>query len=204
VRIVRGVTLLACAVLGSACATLRPFGGSGADWDDTLRQAQALAANGQFASADSALAGFANRHQGSNEAIETAYWRALFKLDPSNRDVSVQIALASLDGYLADSRPRRHVVEANTLRRTAAQLEALNKLAASASAQAKDASSAAKDAKAVAADAKADARTADANANAAVDAKDSEIKRLKDELSKANAELERIRKRLSQPPPRSP
>lgn len=202
--IVRRVTLVACAVLCSACATLRPFGGSGDDWDNTLHRAQALANAGQFAAADSMLGRFADRHQGSNEAIETAYWRALFKLDPSNRDVSVQTALASLDGYLADNRPRQHIVEANTLRRTAAQLEALNKMAASASAQAKDASSAAKDAKAVAADAKADARAADANANATVDAKDAEIKRLRDELAKANAELERIRKRLSQPPPRSP
>ena len=32
---------------------------------------------------------------------------------------------------------------------------------------------------------------------------DAEIKRLRDELAKANAELERIRRRLSQPPPRS-
>jgi hypothetical protein len=33
---------------------------------------------------------------------------------------------------------------------------------------------------------------------------DAEIKRLKDELAKANAELERIRRRLAQPPPSKP
>ncbi|HEX3865838.1 MAG TPA: hypothetical protein VHV78_03765, partial [Gemmatimonadaceae bacterium] len=33
---------------------------------------------------------------------------------------------------------------------------------------------------------------------------DAEIKRLKDALAKANAELDRIRKRLSQPPPPPP
>jgi hypothetical protein len=31
---------------------------------------------------------------------------------------------------------------------------------------------------------------------------DAEIKRLRDELAKANAELERIKKRLAQPPPK--
>jgi hypothetical protein len=35
-------------------------------------------------------------------------------------------------------------------------------------------------------------------------ASDVEIKRLKDELAKANAELERIRRRLAQPPPTNP
>jgi hypothetical protein len=200
------VTWALCIVLCSACVSL-PFNnaddGEG-DWDGTLGRAQALAGAGHFEAADSVLAGFAARHPGTPATLETAYWRAIYKLDPSSRAVSVTQALAWLDGYLADPRPRAHLAEATTLRRTAAQLEALNKLAASASAQAKDASRDAKDAKAVAADAKAEAKNADANANAVADAKDNEIKRLRDELAKANAELERIRKRLSAPPGRSP
>lgn len=178
------------------------FGAGGDGFDDTMDAAMAQAGHGQFDSADSLLAGYAMRHSGTSEALETAYWRALFKLDPSNRSTSVTQALALLDGYLADQRPRRHVVEATTLRRAAGQLEALNKLAANASAQAKDAATVAASAKANAADAKADAKSADANASAAVDAKDAEIRRLKDELAKANTELERIRKRLGSPPPK--
>ena len=75
-------------------------------------------------------------------------------------------ALASLDGYLRDSRPREHILEAQTLRRTVAQIDALNRQAEAASAHAKDASSQADKLKAAAADAKADANKADASANA--------------------------------------
>lgn len=174
------------------------MGSAQASWRETLDAALAQASHGEFDSADSLLAGYATAHAGSTEALETAYWRALFRLDPSNHSASTQQALASLDGYLADKRPRAHVVEATTLRRAAAQLDALNRLAANASTQAKDAANVAANAKAVAADAKA----ADATASAAADARDAEIKKLRDDLAKANAELDRIRKRLSSPPPR--
>lgn len=175
-----------------------PGRGGSADgsFEGTINTALAEANHGDFAAADTLLAGYAARNPGTPEALETVYWRALFKLDPSNRGASVTQAIASLDGYLADNRPRQHVVEAATLRRTAAQIDALNKLAANASAQARDAANA----RTVAADAKADAKAVDATASATVDAKDAEIKRLKDDLAKANAELERIRKRLGQPP----
>ena len=93
-----------------------------------------------------------------------------------------------------------HTAEATTLRRLAGQLDGLNRVAASAVAQAKDATNTAKDAKAEAAD----ARDAAAKASDTPPTADAEIKRLKDELAKANAELDRIRKRLSQPPPKPP
>jgi hypothetical protein len=167
-----------------------------------LSAAKAQASHSEFASADSLLAGFAAAHPGTPQALETAYWRGLFRLDPSNRGVSITQALASLDAYIADARPKEHAVEATSIRRAAAQLDALNKLAAAASTQAKDAASNAANAKAAAADAKADAKNADANANATADAKDAEIRKLRDDLAKANAELDRIRKRLGTPPPR--
>lgn len=200
IRCVMGITAVAwCA----GCATFGgPFHRSGPSWSDALVGAQARAAKGDFDGADSALAAYATSHPGSNEALETTFWRALFKLDPSNRSASPTQAVASLDGYLSDPRPKQHGSEALTLRRAGAQLEGLNKMAANASSQAANATNAATNAKAAAADAKDAAKAADAAASAAVDAKDTEIKRLKDELAKANAELDRIKKRLSQPPSR--
>jgi hypothetical protein len=192
-------TLLLAA--SGACASLPHPGGSlSSAWSTTLADAQSRATHSDFDGADSVLAAFALRYPGTQPALETAYWRGLFRLDPSSRTVSVQAALASFDGYLADTRPRAHVVEATTLRRAAAQLLELNKLAASASTQAKDAASSAANAKAAAIDAKEAAKSADATANTVADAKDIEIKRLRDELAKANAELDRIRKRLATPP----
>jgi len=173
-----------------------------ANFNDALATAQMRAARGDFDGADSLLAMYARGHAGTTEALETTYWRALYKVDPSNRSSSIPTALASLDAYIADSRPRQHLAEATTLRRTAAQLDALNRAALNASSQAKDAANAAAKADAKAADAKADAKAADANASATADAKDVEIKKLRDDLAKANAELERIRKRLGTPPPR--
>ena len=58
----------------------------------------------------------------------------------------------------------------------------------------------AQDAKDVAANAKVAEARADATRPTDAAAQDAEIKRLRDELAKANAELERIRRRLTQPP----
>jgi len=184
----------------AACARLRTRGPMPDEWTVALASAQSRAASGEFGTADSILAGYGARHPGTHEALETTYWRALFKLDPSNANASTPHVIASLDGYLRDPRPRDHVVEAGTLRRTAAQVETLTKAAEMASAQAKTAANDAANAKAAAADAKADATKVDASASAAAADKDAEIKRLKDELAKANTELDRIRKRLASPP----
>ncbi|MEP6493070.1 MAG: hypothetical protein ABJF01_10365 [bacterium] len=170
--------------------------GAPSTWPTVLATSRQLASESRFDVADSMLADYAMHHPGSADALETEYWRALFKMDPSNHHNSAVTAMSSLDAYLADVRPREHVVEATTLRRIGAQLNELNKLAASAMAQAKDASTVAANAKTQAADAKA---LADTPSPA-----EAEVKRLKDELAKATSELERIRKRLSQPPPGKP
>jgi hypothetical protein len=188
----------ACAALhiGSAQAAQAPAG----SWRSTLTFAQQSASVGRYDEADSVLVAFARRYPASEDAIETTYWRAIFRMDPSNQHASLPTAMAALDGYLTDPRPRAHVSEATVIRRVAGQLDAMNHLAANAMTQAKDAQVTASNAKAQAADARADA--AKAAEQPAVNSAD-EIKRLKDELAKANAELERIRKRLQPPPPRS-
>jgi hypothetical protein len=196
--------LAASLVFATACGTImHPSFGAGETvdvWPTALATARNRAATGDYDGADSALAQFARQYPGTSSALETAYWRALFKMDPANHSASLPTAMASLDGYLSDTRPRDHVPEAASLRRIAAQLDGLNKIAASAVAQAKDAKANAANATAAANDAKdakdAAAKAADATATAA---NADEIKRLKDELAKANAELDRIRKRLSQP-----
>jgi TolA-binding protein len=200
-RCVRIASALSLAVALGACAALKASTAPSAEeaWSSTLAVAQAHVMRGEFDTADSLLAAFATRYPGSEETLETAYWRALFKMDPSNKNGSLATAVAQLDGYLTSNRHREHIAAATTLRRVAAQLVELNKLAANAMSQAHDAKTSAATANAVAADAK-DAKAATADAN--VDAQ-AEIKRLKDELAKANAELDRIRKRLSQPPPKS-
>lgn len=198
-KFVTRFAFVAFAGLLGACAAVRASTAPSAeqDWPSTLSLADAYAMRGEFDAADSLLAAFATRYAGSDEAVETAYWRAVFKMDPSNRNGSLATTLAELDGYLASNRPRDHIAEATTLRRVGGQLAELNKLAANAMSQAQTAKTSAANATAAAADAKdAKAATADANADA-----QAEIKRLKDELAKANAELDRIRKRLGQPPP---
>jgi hypothetical protein len=192
-------------LVSSGCITLHtpPFmeASSHRDWPPTLESARARAAEGRFESADTTLANFEIQYPRSNEALEAEYWRALFKLDPSNHASSFSEAIASLDAYLADKRPRGHTQEAVTLRRVAGQMDGLNKLAATALAQTREAPPAANAPKVGGVDTKAAVAPDAAPANAAADA---EIKRLKDELAKATAELERIRRRLAQPPPTRP
>jgi hypothetical protein len=201
---------LACAALSvmllAACATLghTTFGASTAAdaWPTTLATARGRATTGDFEGADSALAQFARQYPHTASAVESAYWRALFKMDPANHSASLNAAMASLDAYIADTTMREHVVEAISLRRVAGELESLNKLAMTALAQAKEAKASAASATAAAADARdAAAKDALAKSNDVMVSASSadEIKRLKDDLAKANAELERIRKRLSQP-----
>jgi predicted RNase H-like nuclease (RuvC/YqgF family) len=162
------------------------------DWPSTLERAQYTAAQGRFDSADSILARFAAQYAGSREALETAYWRAVFKLDPLNRTESLAPAMALLDSYLGDTRARDHAIEATSLRRIATQLDALNTRATATVATAP------RETREPTSSVRPPAEQRPATDQSASDA---EIKRLKDELAKANAELERIRRRLMRPPP---
>jgi len=190
-------------VLGTGCITVhRPWFMEPTvdrEWENTLLMARVRASEGKFDAADSVLARFATRFSGTPEAVETSYWRALFRLDPANHDASFAMAMTSLDLYLADPHPRKHSAEAATLRRIAGHMHELNKLAATALAEAKDTSTAAK---VVVTEARPEPKPA--AEPALPNPADAEIKRLKDELAKANAELERIRRRLAQPPPSKP
>ena len=144
------------------------------EWMPLLLQATQEAAAGRYAVADKLLADFSVRYPASTEAADAMYWRALYKLDPSNGASVPRDAAALLDGYLASGSASRRT-EAQTLRRVATVL-----------------------------DARATATPASPTKLDVVKvedkAKDEEILRLKEELGKANAELERIKRRLAPKP----
>ena len=128
----RRLTLRALAVvlsLGVAgCIHKPPFMRPAAerDWPAAYLAAQTAADRGAFAEADKDLADFAASHANSPQALESGYWRAVYKLDPANKDASTKDAIAGLDRYLANP-DGTHRGEATTLRRIAAQLQSLDR-----------------------------------------------------------------------------
>ncbi len=194
-RLYRGRTLTVLAAISFAgCSHLvqpNPAPVASREWPQTLAGAQERAGRGDFDAADSLLGQFARKHPGTQGATESVYWQGVFRLDPSNRNGSLSVGLATLDAYIADPHPHDHAAEALTLRRVAAQLDAANRLAASASVAARETTPSAPNRPST--ESRPDQKTVDAGT-------DAEIKRLKDELAKANAELERIKRRLAQPP----
>lgn len=163
------------------------------EWAPTLTEAQFQVSEGNFDAADSVLTKFEARYPGTPEAIESKYWRALVRMDPSNPHASMSNAMQTLDSYLAEPRAKQHVREAAALKRVAAQLDTLNKVVALAQAPKEPSPGVARPQP----DLRVDVSRPAADPSIAADL---EIKRLKDELAKATAELERIRKRLAQPP----
>jgi hypothetical protein len=143
----RLATRLVCAALvvaSNACITVRPPSflqpAPEREWPPTLATAEARVSEGRYAAADSVLAQFGARFPGSPEAFESAYWRALFSMDPKNSRASIATAVTYLDAYLAGLYPRKHRQEAFALRAIAGQIdESRNALAV---AQTRDAANA--------------------------------------------------------------
>lgn len=130
--IVRRLTLLiavAALSLGGTGCLRRPsflLPAAARQWPATYLSAQAAADRGAFADADKTLAEFAGAHPSTPEATESAYWRAVYKLDPANKDANARDAIAGLDKYLAAPNGA-HRGEATTLRRLAGQLVSLDR-----------------------------------------------------------------------------
>ncbi len=129
--IVRRLTLLACvlfALAGTACIRRPPFLRPAAEreWPAAYLVAQRAADRGAYPDADKALAEFAVAHPNTAEAAESAYWRAVYKLDPANKEASTRDAISGLDKYLAAPNGA-HRGEAATLRRVAGQLLSLDR-----------------------------------------------------------------------------
>jgi hypothetical protein len=171
---------LVLALVVAACSTAQPrlaepTPAPRTEWNAWLLQASQEATAGNYAVADRLLTDYGSRYPATPEAAEAMYWRALYKLDPSNSATAPKDAATLLDGYLA-SGTSTHRAEAQTLRRVATALEAAKSATASAPAKTE----------VVKVDDKAQSE---------------ELVRLRDELARANAELERIKRRLAQPKP---
>lgn len=122
----------------------------------------------------------------SETATDSLYWRAVSHLDPSNKNGTLDAAIANLDVYLASKGKLAHATEATVLRSLARNAQQLARLDA-----------ALQQARANTGDNR--PRTDDTKGRDEESVK--EIERLKNELAKANEELERIKKRLAAPKP---
>lgn len=128
----------------------------------------------------------------ANPQVEQLYARGLAHLDPGNTSASLDSAAGLLEAYLAYQGHLERRDEARILLRLAGDARQLQRVEAALQ--------------------QAQAATDTVYRQAPTGARDRqrdgaalrEIERLKDELAKANAELERIRKRLANPPPSRP
>jgi hypothetical protein len=150
-----------------------PVPTAASEWPAAYTQALGAARESRAAAADKALVDFARRFPGSPEAAEVPYWRAVYKLDPTNA-ASTREALALLDSYLADAPSGLHRTEATTMRRLATALDERSAALAAAT-------------------------VAPTVPKPEDRAHEEELTRLRDELAKANAELSRIKRRLARP-----
>ncbi len=158
----------------SACVHRQHASTPGVDdqWDSTFETVRHAAAQGHYRELDRTLAEFTRAHPNSDEADESAFWRALFKLDPQNRDSSPGEAIGALDLYLGMPGELHHRDEAMILRRATVVSQSM----------------------ATEANAARPAAPPDK-------AKEAELAQLKDELAKTQAELERVKRRVAAPKP---
>jgi outer membrane protein assembly factor BamD (BamD/ComL family) len=96
------------------------------EWPAAYLAAQAAAGRGAYGDADKLLADFATAHPNTPEAAESGYWRAVYKLDPVNKEANTREAIAALDKYLALPNGT-HRGEATTLRHLATQVLSLDR-----------------------------------------------------------------------------
>ena len=167
------------------------------DWKPTVEQAQALAAAGRAAEADSLLAAYAAAYPTTPGAREALYWRSLIQLQSG---LVSEIGPAMMLGRYMNERGAEHAIEAATLYRIATRVDSLSRAANALTTKVMISDGEVASARDKAADAKADTKAAVADTKDL----DSENKRLRAELAAAKEELERIKKRLAEPPKKPP
>ncbi len=174
-RLAAAAALMLASTAGCITSSGSLRAGAQPEFAEVLSQARGAVAAGRYGDADRLLAQFSVRYPGSEQAAETEYWRAVFQLDPANRDGSITTALQDLDQYLSGSPTLPHYDEASILRRLGAQLQTATRLATTS------------------------VTTQTTTRSVTPDARDEELQKLRDQLAKANEELERIKKRLAPP-----
>jgi hypothetical protein len=167
--------LLAITVAITACSHNTPAGKGPAPvdaFDAAVTAADKRAEAGDYAGADRILADYSLKNKGSQSTSEIAFFRALFMVDPNNRNASMAEGVRALDIYLNTAGATRYRAEALVLRRTAQSVLALRTAQLAPKVVGRD---------------------------TVYVTREDEIASLKDQLAKANAELERIKKRLANP-----
>jgi hypothetical protein len=158
-------------VLG--CATYQPPStGPATSFADVLFGAQKRVEGGDYRAADKLLADYALANKGKAEGREVAFWRALYMVDPANKNASIAQGIRALDIYLAQDSSLWYRTQAEVLRRTASALEGQRVAQVPRQIVGRD---------------------------TVFVSREDEITALRDQLAKANAEIERIKKRLANP-----
>ena len=123
-----GVPLLVLAVLLTVGCVGRPREEPIAlrIWPDALGDARRAVAAGAYPTADTTLARFARQYRGSEQAQESLFLLALFRLDPRNTSATPRDAVRAFDAYLAGTDSVARATEARTLRRIALRLDSLS------------------------------------------------------------------------------
>jgi hypothetical protein len=158
-------------VLGCA-STQKPNPGPAQSFAEVLSAVQKRVEAGDYRAADKLLADYALANKGIDEGREIAFWRALYMVDPANKNASIAQGIRALDIYLAQEGNLWYRTQAEVLRRTAATLEGQRLAVVPRQVVGRD---------------------------TVFVSREDEINALRDQLAKANAELERIKKRLANP-----
>ena len=127
---------------------------------------------GDYSAADRILSDYSLKHQGSPEAREISFWRAMYLVDPANRSASIAQGIRALDIYLGTDGAIWYRPQAEVLRRTALVIQQVRQAQIPKQVNGRD---------------------------TVFISREEEVAALRDQLAKANAELERIKKRLANP-----
>ncbi|MEP6507553.1 MAG: hypothetical protein ABJC63_04940 [Gemmatimonadales bacterium] len=127
---------------------------------------------GDYVGADRILSDFALANKATPEAKEVSFWRALYMVDPSNKNASVAEGLRAIDIYISTPGNKWYRPQAQVVKRVASTMQSMRT---------------------------AQPVTKVVGRDTVFVTREDEITALKDQLAKANAELDRIKKRLANP-----
>ena len=168
------IVCVAIMIVVSACAKppARASQPLAAEFAGAIETARQKVDAGDYPAADKILADYSLKHQGTPEAREISFWRAMYIVDPANRTASIAQGIRALDIYLATDGTIWYRPQAEVLRRTALVIQQVRQAQMPKQATGKD---------------------------TVFISREEEVAALRDQLAKATAELERIKKRLANP-----
>ncbi len=167
-------SIAVCVLLTVACSQPRaakapiPASGFAAAIDAASKRADI----GDYAGADRILSDFVLANKNTPESQEVAFWRALYMVDPSNKNASMAEGLKAIDIYLSTPSNNWYRPQAQVIKRVASTMQSMRT---------------------------AQTATKIVGRDTIFVTREDEITALKDQLAKANAELDRIKKRLANP-----